>query len=156
MKQPSRKPSLRESHSDHTYGDIERIIPLGEGTATDLVASVVSAIAKVGDTIQKHARSRGLKTSAKWLTDGQSMSAVIGIQLGHRRAFPNSEEISVRIFDDDNIKVVLTDNITRALESFAMNHGIELEQLSAFASDVEATKFLDTVYNGVGAVPTNL
>ncbi len=119
-------------------------------------ASPVAAIARVSGNIQKHALGRGLKTTVKWLTDGQSMSSVVGIQLGYRRAFPNSEEISVRIFDENNIKVILTDNISRALQTFGVSHGVEVEQLNTFNLDSDAIDFLSVIYDGIGAVSLRL
>lgn len=151
MKQPSRKPCTRESLSDHISGDLDQIIEAIAGVAQDVDTDEASRITNVANAVAQQAAKYGLKTRSRWLTDGENMAAVVNVQLGHRRAFPDSEDISIRIYDTVNIKVILTHNIIVSMK----NSGEDVEQLTTFNDQGSAIQFLEFVYDRVIAADPN-
>lgn len=151
MKQPSRKPCTRESLLDHISGDLDRIIEAVAGTAQDLNTDQAGAITSIANALSQQATQSSLQSRSRWLTDGTSVAAVVRVQLGKRKAFPDSEEISARIYSPDNIKVILTHNIVMLLKK----SGDTTEQLTVFHDQDSAMRFLGSVYDRVIAADSN-
>jgi len=91
---------------------------INEGSVTNLKAQIMDTINGVASKIALFVHGSGFKVDAHYLEDidDNIKSVLLEIQLGGRAAFPNSEVAKVEVYDDDNIKLLLSDNLARAFQ----------------------------------------
>jgi len=114
-----------------------------EGVISNLKSQIINTLnTKISAKIAKIPYDMGLDVQAHYLEDinNNEVKVIIEIQLGKTTAFPNSEVIAIEVCDEDDIKVLLTDNVARVAGS---------EPYNSFESIDEANRFLVHIYQMV-------
>lgn len=76
-----------------------------------------------------------------YVNDGKHMVMTIGMQLGKRGGMPHSEYCSAEIYGANNIKLNLTDNLTKVVEA---------DQYNSFDNVAALIEFLSALFANIG------
>jgi hypothetical protein len=115
-----------------------------EGAVTRDKAQIMDTINHtLAVPLVKQAQEAGLKVEAQYVDDIEDalQPAIINVQMGGNETFHQSEYLTIEVYDDNNIKVRLTNAVR---EYFQLKDGY-----LAFESLQAATDYLGKLYTGV-------
>jgi myo-inositol catabolism protein IolC len=127
-------------NTDDVITQILNDMGINESQVADLRSRANEILQNIAAELARHAESSGFKKDISYVDDASHYAAQVEVQLGRRRNFPNSEVIKIEIYDEDNIKILLTDNISRGLREPVLN---------SFNSVDEVTAYLNSLYRRV-------
>lgn len=116
----------------------------GEGAVTRDKARIMDTINHdLAAKLVVQAQEAGLRVEAQYVDDIEDaiQPAIINVQMGSNETFPQSEWLTIEVYDDNNIKARLTDAVR---EHFQIRDGY-----LAFESLQAASDYLARLYAGI-------